>query len=162
MNLNFLVNSVQSFQDSENQEGNVGWNLNTHMSSLLLIIIFIYQSVADTFNCISYCCNKLYFIELTASPIVFAKLFSVILANGLSAPQHSKVLVIFDEDLFLPAPIPNCCGPFLESTFAIVGSELGLGSVGSPLLELCYTNLYTHYYIFNIVIFKYCETRSYL
>lgn len=37
---------------------------------------------------------------LTANPIFFAILESVILANGLSAPQHSTYFVIFEDGLF--------------------------------------------------------------
>lgn len=39
--------------------------------------------------------------RLTASPIFFAILESVMLANGLSAPQHSTYFVILDEGLVL-------------------------------------------------------------
>lgn len=35
--------------------------------------------------------------KLTAKPIFLAIFESVILANGLSAPQHSTYLVIFDD-----------------------------------------------------------------
>lgn len=36
---------------------------------------------------------------LTASPMFLAIFESVMLANGLSAPQHSTYLVIFDDGL---------------------------------------------------------------
>jgi hypothetical protein len=45
--------------------------------------------------------KKIYIFVLTARPIFLAIFESVMLAKGLSAPQHSTYFVIFDEGLVL-------------------------------------------------------------
>jgi hypothetical protein len=53
--------------------------------------------------------------QLTANPTVLARVFSAILAKGLSAPQLSMVFVIFELDLLRPACTPNLGAPLLSS-----------------------------------------------
>lgn len=69
--------------------------------------------------------------------MVLAIVFSAMLANGLSAPQHSIVFVIFDEDRDRPACTPNFGTPLLSSELPC-GPPDGLERLRSPLrLDFC-------------------------
>lgn len=75
------------------------------------------------------------FIQLTASPTVLAIVFSAIFAKGLSAPQHSIVFVILEDERDRPACTPNLGIPLFSSDDAACGATDGLTRFVSPFLE---------------------------
>lgn len=78
------------------------YNIKTLVNKLPFVNIKCNKQNINIMKSISLKAAVVVVVALTVSPMFLARVLSVMLANGLSAPQHSTYLVILLGDLLRP------------------------------------------------------------